>query len=150
MHPNKEEFESAYKENLKQLKRNRSIMLDYTPEFKDLPLCMVPVSDSRFYVFDKRNNSFAGEASLDMTNLEELKCSSKEVFDSILIDESSDARQVLVKICEIKYACAYLILQDKKLADEFLSYMVIPGILKGLNTALYIYSNEDRLKKHLD
>ncbi|ATW25675.1 hypothetical protein [Candidatus Formimonas warabiya] len=137
--PNKEEFEDTYKINLQAFDSN------YFGEkivFKDLLLDFIPVTDNRYFVFDKEENSFKG--LLDITDIKE---GTKQYVVENLQDEFSDFLFVDIwdvrKLNQYKQSLqGYGIYCLMNYPGKMLAFLKIPSIISFFSDMIVFGSDE--------
>lgn len=113
--PNEEEYRQNYKQN----------SLSFTElAYEDCLLDFIPVSQERFYIFDKETGIFQGFIDLDRIKD---RCR-KKVFDSILFADIWDIREIILDLEKNDYSCVYLLLN--KTEHKFASFFKLPRIKK--------------------
>ncbi|MBE5859764.1 MAG: glycosyltransferase family 2 protein [Butyrivibrio sp.] len=146
--PNEEEFRKSYRDNCVFLEKKKRIHFDEIPNYEDLPLKMIPVSDSKFYVWNNEAKRFEGKDPVIISDLDAGEKKEKE-FSPLLIDGYANIRLVLSEYREIRYQRLYLVYRDRELIREFFSFFAIPGIGKMLeDICVDIFDDENKLREY--
>lgn len=109
--PNDSEFRENYERNNDGFTR-----LDYD----DCVLDFIPVSENKFYIYDKENKKFQGAFCLEETELE----GSILGFNGILYTDTWDVRQILDDTKRQLFGVVYLLLGQ--LESRFISFFKLP------------------------
>lgn len=126
--PNEQEFRRNYEEN------NQGFS---TLEFDELPIDFVYVEEDVFYLFDREGMEFLGRIVL-----KEPKEDEREVeFDSILIAEAWDIRQMLPYMEEKNWSTIYLVLDEW--GKYFMSFCKLPGFTRRYLEKAVVFSSEE-------
>lgn len=109
--PNDEEYRKNYILNSEGFTR-----LDY----QECLLDFIPVSEKRFYIFDKEAGIFRGTIDLEKMPVQ----GKKEIFDSILFIDVWDIREIMPELQENSRNLVYLLLNDME--QLFVSFFKLP------------------------
>lgn len=129
--PNEEEYRQNYKQNSSGFTKlaYEECMLDF-----------IPVSQERFYIFDKELSDFRGFIDLEKIS----DYGRKEVFDSILFADLWDIREIIPDLQEYSRDCVYLLLNKSE--EKFASFFKLP-CFRELYCANMIVFRDTRLMK---
>lgn len=129
--PNESEFRENYTQSSTGYKK---------PDYEACTLDFIPVSDARFYIFDRETDSFQGVFELEDVPVR----GKKEVFDSILFADIWDIREMIPDMKENNRETVYLLLNDME--KKFASFFKLPHFseLYLRNTA--IFPNEEIMR----
>lgn len=144
--PNEEEFRQAYEKNVEKLISDKVVSNEVVPEYEELSLYMIPISDSEYYVWDRNNDCFWGSDSISTATW---NSKAKKMFDSIIIDGFSDLRAILTEFKEYLYANSYFVLTENDARNRFFSFLMLPSILEMLPDSIHIYDDRQQLADFL-
>jgi len=146
--PNEGEFRKAYEENCKLLRENEKLHLANIPQYEELSLKMIPVSDSRFYVWNDEEKRFEGKQPVIVEeNLQDVKT---RMFSPILIDGYSDIRGIIHNEEQSRNMRVYLVLGNDRLVRQLFSYFIIPGMAEKLiELNVDIFEDKQAFKEYL-
>ncbi|SDB60233.1 glycosyltransferase [Butyrivibrio sp. INlla16] len=144
--PNDVEFRDSYNKNVQYFKDNDLLNGIAPIPYQELPLFLIPVSDDKYYLWNRFSNSFWGDEALDLEFLRNLKKSSEKLFDSILLDGFADMRAVSAELCAKSYANNYLVFSDDFMAAIFWAFMMVPGFATDVLPQVRVFGSTDDLK----
>lgn len=105
--PNELEFKNNYSINAKNM---------INVPFEQCTLDFIPVSGTRFYIFDKVHQEFQGVFELEQEAIQK----GKEEFDSLLFTDVWDIRVMIPYLKKKKWEAVYILLED--LDTQFASF----------------------------
>lgn len=129
INPNENEFKKNYD------------MLDeqmFPVPYENLSIDFIPISDSIFYLYDKKEKCFCGLINLEEIN--NFKSENDYEFESIFIADTWDIRDIYKIILEKKWNTVYLLQENN--ADKFYSFFKLPQLTSLLNNAVIFKSVE--------
>lgn len=144
--PNQNEFRNHYAENSGEITQ-----LSY----EECALDFIPVSEQKFYIFDKVERRFLGAFELEEGEIQ----ADREEFGSVLFADKWDIREMLPVLKAKKWSIVYLLLNEWE--PWFASFLKLPGfagkylgnavVLKntGLMRAFFSECDEFYLPKNL-
>ena len=125
--PNDGEYRTNYKQNSEGFTE-----LAYEKCLVDF----IPVSEERFYIFDRESGDFCG-----LIDLEEMPVrGKKETFDSILFIDIWDIREIIPDLQENNRDCVYLLLNDMEC--KFISFFKLPRFRELYCSNLIIFRGQ--------
>lgn len=133
--PNEAEFKKNYQENRKE-------MLDIP--YEELEIDFIPVSDSKFYLFHRPSEEFAGSFQLDDTSI----MSDDVDFESILVADYWDFRQILPFMKETTWDTVYILLNQQ--AAGFASFFKLPRFHELYMENVVIFQDTEIMKIFFD
>ncbi len=133
--PNDEEFRKNYKQNSTGFAE---------VEYEECLLDFIPVSQDRFYIFDKQEGIFQGCIDIKKITGE---CR-KQVFDSILFADKWDIREVILDLEKNNRNCVYLLLN--KAENKFVSFLKLPRFRKLYCANMIIFRNTSLMKNFFE
>ncbi|GFI29615.1 hypothetical protein IMSAGC013_01002 [Lachnospiraceae bacterium] len=129
--PNETEFRKNYEENRKNL---------LTVPYEELEIDFIPVSDSKYYLFHRPSEEFIGFFQLDDTSI-----MSEEIdFESILIADYWDFRQILPFMKERTWDTVYIILNEQ--APRLASFFKLPRFYELYMKNAVIFDKTETMK----
>lgn len=144
--PNKEEFEETYKINLQAFDSN------YFGEgrilFEDLLLEFIPVTENRFFIFDKEEKAFKGILdTLDILNkakaypLENMQ----DAFSDFLFVDIWDIRKLNQYQQALKDNRIYCLTDC---SERILAFLKIPGIMSNFFSEMIVFGSDEKLYEY--
>lgn len=133
--PNEAEFKKNYEENRKE-------MLNIP--YEELEIDFIPVSDSKFYLFHRSSEEFAGSFQLDDTPI----MSDDVDFESILVADYWDFRQILPFLKERNWDIVYILLNQQ--AACFASFFKLPRFHELYLKNAVIFEDTEIMKVFFD
>lgn len=130
--PNELEFRKNYEESRKGI---INILYD------ELEIDFIPASDSKFYLFHPLSKEFLGSFQLDET----LIVTDNVEFESILIADCWDFRQMLPFMKEKTWAIVYILLNNQK--TRFASFLKLPHFRELYMKNVIIFENTTLMKR---
>ena len=128
--PNEQEFRNNYDNNKKDFVR---------VPYEDLEIDYIPVSDSKFYLFHRIMKEFVGSFQMD-----EVPVRAKDVeFDSILIADLWDIRQMLPYIKEKMWDTVYILLNEQ--CARFASFFKLPYFCELYMSNVVVFENANNM-----
>lgn len=132
--PNEEEFQKNYRENTDGL---------CTLPYEQLAIDFIPVSDTRYYLFDKERQEFAG--CWDFS--EELQKEEQEAeFHTVLVANQWDVRRMLPVLNEKNWQVIYWVMNEEM--EKFVSFFKLPGMKERLADKLLLFDSDIVLQKY--
>lgn len=125
--PNEQEFKNNYVQNQQDITQ-----LPY----EACELDFIPVTEKRFYIFDKKEQKFLGDFEL-----EEDLTGGQEDFHSILYADTWDIREMLPQIKEKKYNPVYMVLNQAE--AKFISFLKLPQFKKIYLENVVVFQNTE-------
>lgn len=129
--PNEAEFKKNYEENRKDL---------LNIPYEDLEIDFIPVSNSNFYLFHRKSQEFMGSFSLDDSSI----MKNDVDFESILIADCWDFRQMLSLIKENTWEIVYILLNEHK--SYFASFFKLPRFRELYMNNAIIFENAEIMR----
>ncbi len=109
--PNEQEFRDNYNKNREGITQI---------PFEESVLDFIPVTEKRFYIYDKEQEKFAGVFELEDEPIQ----GEQEEFDSILFADIWDVREMLSTMREKKWNLIYIVLNEQE--RKFVSFLKLP------------------------
>ena len=144
--PNRQEFRKAYRDNIEALKARKCFNGFNSPEYGELSLDMIPVSDEKYYIWDKIGGSFWGSEPITVDFENKAR---KKLFDSIIIDGFSDMRSVIAESREYEYAHIYFVIEDEDTLNRFFSFLAIPNMSAFFKDNVHVFREREELFGYL-
>lgn len=129
--PNEDEFKSNYVVNSQEITKF---------PYDELMLDFIPISAERYYIFDKKQQEFAGVFELEK---EPIQRGSVE-FRSIMITGIWDIREIITKITEKNWDTIYILLEG--IEEKFSSFLKLPRF-KELYLANVLLFKHDKIMR---
>ena len=124
--PNEEEYRQNYKQNSS----------EFTGlAYEECLLDFIPVSQKKFYIFDKESSVFKGFIELEKI----LDRGRKQVFDSILFADIWDFREVISDLEQNNRNCVYLLVNESE--DKLASFYKLPRFKELYCGNLIVFQN---------
>lgn len=124
--PNEEEYRQNYKQN----------SLGFTGlAYEECMLDFIPVSQEKFYIFDKESGIFKGFIELEKIS----DRGRKQVFDSILFADIWDFREVISDLEKNNRNCVYLLVNKSE--DKLASFFKLPRLKQLYCTNIIVFRN---------
>ena len=124
--PNMEELRDTYETNA-----NGTTKINY----QELPLMLIPISDSIFFIYDKEQDCFLGKIDLSLFQLNPHKIE----FESALITDTWDIREVTTLLGNSFPRCVFWITNDE---GRSVSFLQIPGIMESYWGNILLFKSE--------
>lgn len=129
--PNKKEFMENYDKNSKQITK---------VPYEQLLIDFIPVSDEKFYLFDKKKQKFIGGFEFgkipEITQLE---------FHSLLIADEWDYREIQRHVQEKNWQTIYILLQGEQ-ENYFASFLKLPEFAEKYLQNVILFNSIDLMK----
>lgn len=129
--PNEAEFRGNYEEN-------RKGILDIP--YDDLEVDFIPVSDTKYYLFHRPSKEFKGIFELDGPPALGLEAE----FESVLIADSWDFREMLPVLSERAWQTVYILLSEQK--ECFASFLKLPHFREDYLGHVVVFDNADIMR----
>lgn len=129
--PNEQEFRENYAKN------NQG---PGSTDFEDLTIDFIPVSEERFYLFDKEKQEFLGYFDLD----EETDENKEMEFQSLLLADTWDFREMLPYLNMKRWSTIYILLNENE--KRFMSFFKLPDFYQRYLERVVVLSNTDLMK----
>lgn len=126
--PNEQEFRNNYDENKKDFVRVL---------YEELEVDFIPVSDSKFYLFHRSTQEFVGSFQMDDAPI----VAEDVEFDSILIADLWDFRQMLPFMKEKMWETVYILLNEQSTC--FASFFKLPHFRELYMSNVVVFENTD-------
>lgn len=128
--PNDMEFRKNYEENKKEIGN---------VEYEDLKIDFIPVSDTKYYLFDKEEKEFLGHFEIEEQKIE------KEVeFQSLLIVDIWDIREIQPFIEKKRWNTVYMVFKEQK--EKFFSFLKLPEFKKIYLENFVVFESEQMMQ----
>lgn len=126
--PNEQEFRNNYRHNAEKIVQM---------PFEECALDFIPVSEKRFYIFDKEQLKFSG-----VFELEEKPVQGRvEEFSSILYTDTWDIREILPNMKERKWSQIYIVLNEME--SKFVSFFKLPDFKELYLGNIVLFKNTE-------
>lgn len=133
--PNEAEFRKNYQYNAEEISK-----LPY----EELAIDFFPVSETKFYLFDKINQTFIGEWDMESI-IKQSQTESRELeFSSVLVANYWDLQEILGILRTKRWEVIYWVLNEKE--KYFSSFLKLPQMKDGLLKNVIVIPNDDILK----
>ncbi len=109
--PNEGEFQAHYKKNCVEIAQY---------PYEDLMLDFIPVSEEKYFIFNKKSQKFLGVFELEKRSVR----SRRETIHSLLCTGIWDVREMIPKQEEKNWAAVYILLEG--IEAEFFSFLKLP------------------------
>lgn len=130
--PNREEFREAYLRQTGELLRGQKEFV--IPDFDSLPYFMFPVSDTRFMVYNRREEKFFGWLCLG-EELERRQLKEPEAFFSVIMDmKNSRLQDLLIYFHQNRDRRLYVIEKEA----EWTGLLMVPNIRKEMSSVVVL------------
>lgn len=116
------------------------MIVDFSFNYEDCHIDFIPISDGKYVLFDKETARFCG--SYDLESLES-KQDSPKTFQSVLIADNWDAREVLNILRQNIWNNTYIVLNDS--VEKFMSFFKLPGFSALLPKKVHIFSDTEKM-----
>lgn len=128
--PNEKEFQANYEQN----------HIGITGlSYEECTLDFIPVSENRFYIFDREEQIFQGMLELDGGFLDNSELSS----NSVLYTDTWDIREILLEIKEEKRKHIYVLM--KEMEPRFVSFFKLPNFRELYLKQMNLFQNDQNL-----
>ncbi len=143
VNPNESEFADNYR------KQTENIHSPFS--YAELPIDFFPVSDTLYYIYNRRTDSFHGKIDLAPYLNDQ---QDNRTFQSLLICDLWNPTQFLQQYCEKEYQKTYICLEENT-APLFYSFYKLPDFLSAIDmdrTVIFFDSKEysDYFYSHAD
>lgn len=133
--PSEQKFQENYKKNSKGISQM---------PYQECILDFIPVSDTRFYIFDKEEQKFCGLFELGEISLPEKKTE----CNGVLYTDTWDIREMCSDLKEKKYDVLYILPEDVE--RRFLSFCKLPKFKKLYLENAIIFQNEASMIRYFE
>lgn len=130
--PNEDEFRMNYRENCGN---------DTLIRFEETSLDFIPVTDTKFYIFDKNQQKF--ESYIDV---KDINITQNSFAESILIADTGDIRNMLPFLKEI----SQIFILTEGVAQEFYSFCKLPGFKMDVLSKVVVFDEIQELKDYFN
>lgn len=132
-------YQAFVEPNIEEFKKNYQTQADglIEVEYEDTQLDFIPVSDEKFYIWYKEEQRFVGNIDL---NFEAQIDNRQHVFQSLLIAQTCDIREMIPFLLNKQYNTIYIVLNKNK--EIFASFLKLPKIRKYFLENVIIFENE--------
>lgn len=136
-------YQAFVEPNIEEFKKNYQTQADGLIEvaYEDTQLDFIPVSDEKFYIWYKEEQRFVGNIDL---NFEAQIDNRQHVFQSLLITQTCDIREMIPFLLNKQYNTIYIILNKNK--EIFASFLKLPKIRKYFLENAIIFENEKMMQ----
>lgn len=134
--PNEEEFQRNYRENAKGLCKLA---------YEQLAIDFIPVSDTRYYLFDKERQEFAGCWDLLESFPEEEEEEEPELA-TVLVANQWDVRRMLSLLKKKNWRVIYWVMNEEM--EKFASFFKLPGMKERLTDRLLLFESDAMLRSY--
>ncbi len=135
IYPNEQEFRNNYSKNSAEFTQ-----LDYD----SCTLDFIPVSDERFFIFDREKQEFQGMFVLDEKPVQGRKIE----FNSILYTDLWDIREIIPDMKDYSRNTIYILLND--LEPKFVSFFKLPNFKELYCSNLIVFKNDNYLRSFFE
>lgn len=131
-------YQAFVEPNIEEFKKNYQTQADglIEVEYEDTQLDFIPVSDEKFYIWYKEEQRFVGNIDL---NFEAQIDNRQHVFQSLLIAQTCDIREMIPFLLNKQYNTIYIVLNKNK--EIFASFLKLPKIRKYFLENVIIFEN---------
>lgn len=124
--PNEQEFRNNFLQNREGITQI---------SFEECEIDFIPVSEKKFYLFDKKENRFRGSFEV----IEESAQEQQREFGSILYADIWDIREMLPGMKEKKWDVVYIVVNE--LETKFVSFLKLPGFREQYLSNAAVFQN---------
>lgn len=110
-------------------------------DYEKTKLDFIPVTEEKFYIWNKQQKKFEGNIELNFEAQVEKR---KRDFQSLLITQTCDIRDMIPFLLDKEYNTLYILLDENK--DIFASFFKLPKIRKYFLENAIIFENEEIMK----
>lgn len=131
-------YQAFVEPNIEEFKKNYQTQADglIEVEYEDTQLDFIPVSDEKFYIWYKEEQRFVGNIDL---NFEAQIDNRQHVFQSLLIAQTCDIREMIPFLLNKQYNTIYIVLNKNK--EIFASFLKLPKIREYFLENAIIFEN---------
>lgn len=131
-------YQAFVEPNIEEFKKNYQTQADglIEVEYEDTQLDFIPVSDEKFYIWYKEEQRFVGNIDL---NFEAQIDNRQHVFQSLLIAQTCDIREMIPFLLNKQYNTVYIVLNKNK--EIFASFLKLPKIREYFLENAIIFEN---------
>lgn len=132
-------YQAFVEPNIEEFKKNYQTQADglIDVEYEATQLDFIPVSDQKFYIWYKEEQRFVGNIDL---NVEAQIEDRQRDFQSLLIAQTCDIREMIPFLLNKQYNTIYIVLNKNK--EIFASFLKLPKIRKYFLENVIIFENE--------
>lgn len=110
-------------------------------DYEQTKLDFIPVSEDKFYIWNNQKKKFEGHIDI---NFESQIVNRKRDFQSLLITQTCDIRDMISFLLDREYNTVYILLDENK--EIFASFFKLPKIRKYFLENAIIFENEKIMK----
>ena len=110
-------------------------------DYEKTKLDFIPVSEDKFYIWNNQKKKFEGHIDI---NFESQIVNRKRDFQSLLITQTCDIRDMISFLLDREYNTVYILLDENK--EIFASFFKLPKIRKYFFENAIIFENEKIMK----
>lgn len=131
-------YQAFVEPNIEEFKKNYQTQADglIDVEYEATQLDFIPVSDQKFYIWYKEEQRFVGNIDL---NVEEQIEDRQRDFQSLLIAQTCDIREMIPFLLNKQYNTVYIVLNKNK--EIFASFLKLPKIREYFLENAIIFEN---------
>ena len=131
-------YQAFVEPNIEEFKKNYQTQADglIEVEYEDTQLDFIPVSDEKFYIWYKEEQRFVGNIDL---NFEAQIEDRQRDFQSLLIAQTCDIREMIPFLLNKQYNTVYIVLNKNK--EIFASFLKLPKIREYFLENAIIFEN---------
>lgn len=129
--PNEQEFRTNYLKNKEEI---------CNVPYEELLIDFIPVSDTRYYMFNRESETFLGVFDLE----DELIFPEEKELQSVLIADVGDIRQVMDLLTAKNWSTVYFILNEQKYI--FASFLKLPDFTDIYLNKAVIFESTDMMR----
>lgn len=131
-------YQAFVEPNIEEFKKNYQTQADglIEVEYEDTQLDFIPVSDEKFYIWYKEEQRFVGNIDL---NVEAQIEDRQRDFQSLLIAQTCDIREMIPFLLNKQYNIVYIVLNKNK--EIFASFLKLPKIREYFLENAIIFEN---------
>lgn len=135
INPNEAEFKACYDECIDKT--------DISMEYESLAIDFIPVSEKKYYLFNKNKRKFEGDIEVKKRYPTE----KKKDFRSLLIAGEWNLKNMLDVIYINRWDKVYIVVDDTMLSS-LMSYFKLPGVYDYYFKSVKLFSGEKELKDY--
>lgn len=128
--PQETNFEKYYAENCR--------ITNSSFDYGKCQIDAIPVADRRYVLFDREQERFCG-----CFNLDSYMDKGERTFQSVLIADCWDAREILPVLHRHIWNNAYIVLNES--SRKFMSFLKIPGFVSLLPESIHVFMNTEEM-----
>lgn len=140
--PNQDEFINSYKVNTSNFKDK--ILFSQIPDCNELPIDFIPVTENKYFIFDKQLKQFEGVIDLSKNQTQDFNnIDFNDEFSDLIIIDNWDIRNIHDYIMSANDRLIYYIAEDSL---KLLSFLKLPNIIENYCSKLIWVQSIDYLQ----